>query len=1407
MKNRYRIYKLPALLLTLVLVLGTVSTGESDTVYSDWLRLDGLPENRDTRDLSLFLREAALLDAGGNLLSEDGVWPVEKDQVYQVRLRFRETPGNGDLQFDTEHMPLIYRLPEGLSIGDKSLAMPVRIELDGGGAVGAVCACDAAAGVLNVSWDAGGAASEQIRAAEGAGFEVVIPAVFGNADTLSFSDQLTVRLERARNRTRSAPGHSSDLANFLDSIDIAGAEINEEGKYVIVAGFPYTIQMNFSEKADSLQFDDDPDGGGLVYHFPNGFTPNDTSGTIEITGDGGVVRLNYVISGNTMTVTIDETSPGYPSFITSETVQFEIHVTGLISEEEIAFSSEVSGEFEFDDSREVSVQKVGTYDAALNKIRYTVEAYSKGNNTNVHIGDIISGTALTYDPASLTVRSNLAQPVQYLADTRAGETFGLTIPSMAHGETVTIEYYADVDLSSLTDRGSGWYGTVEETGNSVRITSDYDPTGDDDDTSGEDFVNKITLSTNSKTASAPVVHDGKTYITWTIVLNEDANISIAGRSVTDVIDASSQAFMRYSGYGIHIEKFEKDGTPAGTSDVRWGTNGLSASSGGSTWTYTIPSSDEGEKYKYVITYETEVDSDAFLTPTTVSNTVHDDYDTDYSGVSVEPTGEEAEAEKTVVQSAVDAVHKEAETEWEITFTVPAAGLDSAVIVDSLPGLLDYTENRWFYDAYQEGSVRVQAGDLLEGESFSVVSLPQNHQVVITFTKNNGEAGLTGTGLTRTIHVFLKTTASHDWLEFAESQSWARTHVNNAVVRLNGQDLHATSSVSYNTTAYDLEKLLDDTYSTNTDPALPIYVYKIILTNVNDGAFDADGYLTITDTYDAEYLAFHPTYPTNEGYNVNTPNGHVYGNTQWNKYGRVTIGPYVVAQADAGQLVFRLNKNDANFPMLQGSYYPYYAVYYALQVKDAETLARMQEEALHADGLKVELVNTAGSEQFGTNEIVTDYTVHVLEKELLSEEDNDGTGTHDLHFAVTVNEDGLRIGDEDTITLKDTLTNLSFDYTSITVEPQLEGDILNRVGNSIIFTLHNETPYRITYTARLIGIHDIHWNNKAELYGYVVGVNGVSSSESGGSGTYRTYGMYVKKYAEGNMNQGLAAAFELYEARTKDANGNDIPEPAWVKIGEFTTDGTTGLYQISTVIHEGETEAQSLRPYSFHDANGVERFGASYGWRYRVKEITAPEGYQKTDVIYEFGISDIPLYTAPYNYLNNDTVTIVNKPVPAPADMVIPGVKTLVGKQLEDQEFTFSLRPEESVLAAWGEAYPGGFDGTLTARNDAEGYFRFALSYTYDDYLKASEKGFVDEDGCACFYYVVQETLPDDAEDYFWNGVIYDDARYLVVVRLLIDGDQLRTERNLYPYDGSGIPEELLVRQRTIPRQGFLARAR
>lgn len=1410
MRNRKRMYRASAILLILALLTAGASTGADEkgadapgTVYSDWLTLDGFPESGEsadapsgTRDLGALLREAALLDAEGVLLADDGVWTVEPDTAYQVRLRFRETPGSGNLQFDAENTPLTYHLPEGLSVGDENLTLTLRVGPDGGETAEAVCECDAASGVLAVNWDPGSGITERIRETEEAGFELIIPAVFGDTDTLDFADHLTVTLDRSDTgrgappgKTRGGTGASSDLADFLDSIEIAGAELNAQEQYVILEGVPYTVQLHFSEKINGPQFAEDPETHLMTYHFPNGFTPNYTEGDAEFEGDGGEVRFHYIISGNTLTVAFDEESPGYPAFSTSESAEFEIHTTGIISEEEIAFSAEVSGEFDIDDKREVSVQKTGTYDAGLNRVRYTVTAYSRGNNTDIHIGDIISGTALTYDPSSLTVSSDKRDPVQYNTDTRPGETFGLTLPVMVHGETVTIEYCADVDLSGLTGTVSGSYGTVEETMNTVKVSSHEDPPGDDTTVSGEDFENKISLSGNSKTVSSQTVSDGKTYIIWTIVLNENANISIAGSEVTDIIDESSRPFMRYSGSGIHIERYEKDGTPAGSDDIRWGTNGLSAGYGGSTWSYTIPESDAGKNYRYVITYETEVDSDTFLKPTTVSNTVGNEYDTDHGAVNVDTTGEGVEAEKKVVNSVTDAANKQAETEWEITFTVPAAGLDSAVITDILPGFLDYTTNTWFYDTYKEGSVRVEDGDLLEGENFSVDSTSQENRVIITFTKNNGESGLTGTGLTRTIHVYLKTTASHDWLVYAETQSRARTHVNNGIVRVNGQDINVTASVNYNTSEYDLEKKFGGTYYTNTDPALPIYVYKIILTNVNDDAFDAEGFLTVADYYDSDYLTFQPTYQTNDGYNVNTPNGHVYGNNQWNPDGTLSQGSYVVASSTPeGEIVFKLKKDD--LPMFGNSYYPYYAIVYALQIRDAETLARMKEEALHSDGLMVGLVNTADNEKFGTNTIVTEYSVSALTKRLISEEDNSATGTHDLQFEIMVNEDELKIGDGETITLKDTLTNLSFDYTSIAIEPQLEGDTLNRAGNSIIFTLHNETKYRITYTARLVGIHDVDWHNKAELYGQIAGVNGTSSSESGGSGSYLTYKMNVKKYPDGNMNEGLAATFEIYEARVKDANGDDIPNPEWKKVGEFTTDGTTGIWKIDTVFHDGSTEARSLRPYSFHDADGNERFGPpgteTYGWRYRVKETVAPEGYMLKTTVYEFGISDIPTYSGSdrLNYLNYDTITVVNKPIPQAVETVVSGEKALIGKELEDQEFIFSLKPEESAEAAWGEGYPGGFSGSITVKNDAAGRFSFPLSYTYEDYAAAAEKGLVDENGCASFWYVVGEEIPEGAENNIWNGVRYDDSRFLVRVKLFIEGNELGTEINCYTYNGN-----------------------
>ena len=88
-------------------------------------------------------------------------------------------------------------------------------------------------------------------------------------------------LRQTLNENRSAQGQSSNLADFLTGINISGADLNSEGQYVIHAGVPYTVQMNFSEIVNGLQFDND---GVWSYTLPNGFTPLPTSGRFNIGG-------------------------------------------------------------------------------------------------------------------------------------------------------------------------------------------------------------------------------------------------------------------------------------------------------------------------------------------------------------------------------------------------------------------------------------------------------------------------------------------------------------------------------------------------------------------------------------------------------------------------------------------------------------------------------------------------------------------------------------------------------------------------------------------------------------------------------------------------------------------------------------------------------------------------------------------------------------------------------------------------------------------------------------------------------------------------------------------------------------------------------------------------------------------
>ena len=84
------------------------------------------------------------------------------------------------------------------------------------------------------------------------------------------------------------------------------------------------------------------------------------------------------------------------------------------------------------------------------------------------------------------------------------------------------------------------------------------------------------------------------------------------------------------------------------------------------------------------------------------------------------------------------------------------------------------------------------------------------------------------------------------------------------------------------------------------------------------------------------------------------------------------------------------------------------------------------------------------------------------------------------------------------------------------------------------------------------------------------------------------------------------------------------------------------------------------------------------------------------------------------------------------------------------------------------------------------------SFTFDeiDYTMSQFYNNRQSDGSAYFYYVVQETIPEDAVNGVKDAVIYDQSKYLIIVRLWMEEDEPNAEWKAYPYDGNGVPTNL-----------------
>ena len=1085
---------------------------------------------------------------------------------------------------------------------------------------------------------------------------------------------------------------TQNISSLLTDVKINATQ-NSDGSYTVYAGQAYGIDLSFKEQPSGTQFDM---ADGFYYPIPAGLFDTDVltgKAMIELSGGdhaGESVELDYRVEGNNIVFSWpDQTSGAYEQLKNALYTNFKIHIEAKFNESatEIKFNDDIKKVVDVKTDGKAEVQKTGTYNPKTNSIDYVVNVTSTGICKNVVVTDTISGTALTYNnDAVATSNKGTAVP----APTASGNGFTFTIPQMGDGETVTVKYSAAVNLDALTQNEDGTLGTVEQTGNKVKVTPSNHP-GDEDETSGKDFNNKISYSTISKSSSVGKTgEDGHATVTWTIKANENANVSMAGHTISDLIDAGSQSIMKYNGAGITITRRDSSGNVVGSSEtIFW--DSLTSHSD-SAWTWTIPNSapDTG-KLSYEITYTTDVDVNGKLFNTTVKNTGTSDNGGSSSGSGdVGPAGGPLAARKVYISK--DMTGEEKTVTWEVNFDVPAGGLDSAVIDDTLPSF--WNGSSVIVDAYKKNSIVITEG-LAFGESYEISTYKDDAKkdhLVITFHKTVDEhklEGLSGTGTKRKIRVQFKTILNPDWLEIAKTNPNAITHTNNANVILNGQKLETQASVRIDVTEPEMSKTHNsETVNVVNNNTLPAWQFFITLSGVSDETFDENGQIVIADTYNSKYLDWYPhAYESWE-----KQNGQVYGGNSNDKFVE-SSNDKVMSKISDGQLKIVLNQ--ADLPLDDnGEYYQLYTIPYYLTVKDPIAYQKLITTAANTDGGSIALYNTVTNDIFGETEDRVDYEVPVVNK--TATEPALTNGVYKLHYTIDVNSRALQLGDSDELVMTDEYSNISIDYTTLKIYKVVNGQkievkdvVWDRSGYVSTYYFKNATHYVVEYDAHLSGegerISDtqseLTYTNTAEAFGKKSTWEKTKTIDQSSSGGSRTYGVKVLKHVKGNASQGLSGAvFELwmYPATADDPNGkNNRPnkdDPGWVNTGKTLT---TDLYGYAKTSNDMQIHSQT--------------------W-YKLIEVTAPQGYVLKTTHYFFWITEDQIADySKYVYINDDVLAINNTPE-------LPETVNITVEKVWNDNGDSTLRKDVSVhLYAEGVPYNEYYSGEWAdkARKDAD----------------------------------------------------------------------------------------------------------
>ena len=1009
---------------------------------------------------------------------------------------------------------------------------------------------------------------------------------------------------------------TTDLNRFVTNISLKESNGNdipqENGVYQLRPETDYKLKLSFQENKD-LQYANNEDGK-LYYTLPAGITiPDDIAPTQFKIGDLEGNTFSYHAGSNQIEVQINiNGGDKYNEFKGAGDAFFdlEFNVQFQRNMEQIVFGNTKTVKVYVDSTNGLALDKTAKYNSDNGTVSYTVTVTSTGISENVIVTDTLSGSWLKmYSADDVTITSNKNNDLSEVTKSVSGRVMTVTIPSMTHGEVITITYTVQVDYDKVAS-----VSTDIQKANTLNTVS-VNRTDVENVSVNADVEYKPAIA---KTASV----NANNKITYTITLNSDYRYDISGKTITDVIPSAARRFGEYSGTGITVTRYSSGNTtPVDSVEVPW-KNIISPEAKDYTWSYRIPSEHRG-KYKYIITYTFQGENHE-ITGATITNTVS--YDTGGSATSkprIYPLDGMLKVEKTG-SIVTDQESGEKRIQWNVTFNIPAGKeYTGCKIEDWLPSTK--IDNKTYADAYVDGSAEimetVDGSDpttLEEDTAYNLVYDIANNKITVYFT-NLGKSDKN-----RVIKFTYLTIPNETWLKNS-SASVNNTHTNRVGVTARNQysnDIYASVELYENNP--EISKKATVSSRDAKENAKQIR-YEIAVSGVEGDKIE------ITDEFNTSQLELDSTKKlevkySNDGKNYTTDS-------------KATVD---AQKTDDGRkfVISDFSRNGENN-------YKYYKLTYYLNVKDLESIETSSE------GGTVQNKATFRGEAATVDTKVVG-TPGIIKKEL----SNEATIAADKYIAeykLIINPGKKQYGKSDTLVVEDKMTNMTAikrDDVKIKTVPESNKDKVTTVfkNDGIDFTVPNATEVEITYKAKWTGSGNVDHVNEVTVYGYSQSVSKKANVSSQGSGGYSNLHLTIYKVEDGNdikLLSGAKFSLEIYE------NGEYIPVRE--RNGKPVTITTEENGKAVLQGHEGDRGWVLWKDY-----------------KYRLIETKAPDGYILDTTPHEFTFSQELAANDPnVTYCENGgELTIKNKPIEIEISKVsLTGNEELAGAELEIRKGT------------------------------------------------------------------------------------------------------------------------------------------